>query len=140
MFGDDMIPTKKTPKAGAFDVRTPHAFRFRDRETITIETGLIIECPKGYDYRLRIRSSLAAKGIIMTTGVGLIDEDYCGQDDQLHLIFHNLSGFEQEFDALERVAQINFVEKPEEIQLVKTSINHFRKNETRGGLGSTGRS
>lgn len=133
-----IYPTRKSAKAGAYDVHLPDSLVLEPSETSTVPTGLIIECPKGYDYRVRVRSSVAAQGVIMTTGVGLIDEDYCGAEDELHFILHNLSKERVIFERFARVGQINFVKKPPEIVFQSEPLSYFEDNETRGGIGSTG--
>ena len=48
-----------------------------------IPLGVAIELPKGYEAFVIPRSSTFAKyGIIMANSMGLIDETYCGENDQ----------------------------------------------------------
>jgi dUTP pyrophosphatase len=44
-----------------------------------VHTGLAVEVPWGFELQLRSRSSMGAKGIMLTNGVGTVDCDYRGE-------------------------------------------------------------
>ena len=111
-----------------------------------ISTGLIIETPPGYFYKVHIRSGLSVKhGICLANDVGIIDEDYCGPEDELKVAMVKL------FDPRDpnnnapfivergmRIAQIIFEKNAlPEIEWEEMEQADFA-GKTRGGFGSTG--
>ena len=51
-----------------------------------IPTNLIIETPKNYMLMLASRSSTPIKlGLRVSNGIGIIDQDYCGPEDEIKL-------------------------------------------------------
>jgi dUTP pyrophosphatase len=59
--------------------------------TVTIETGIFIAIPHGYEGQIRPRSSMGLKGIIIPNSPGTIDSDFRGE---IKIILLNLSGKE----------------------------------------------
>lgn len=113
------------------------------RETIVIEPGLIelipanviVQVPKGYMLALISRSSTPKKkGLLKPHSIGVIDQDYCGEQDELKIQVYNFTD------------QLVTVEKGEKIaQGVFVRVDKFEFNEveqmvapSRGGFGSTG--
>lgn len=65
----------------------------KQKEFITIPTGLIIEIPKGYEAQVRPRSGLASKyGVTVLNTPGTVDSDYRGEVKVI-LINHNVKDF-----------------------------------------------
>ena len=127
------LPKYETPGAVAFDCVV--------RETMTIEPkgigrlagNVVVAVPEGYMLFIRDRSSTAKKkGLMITAGV--VDQDYCGDNDEILLQFYNPSDAPVTVERGERVAQGVFlaVLKPdwEEVATMNKS--------DRGGFGSTG--
>lgn len=113
------------------------------RETIVIEPGLIelipanviVQVPEGYMLALISRSSTPKKkGLLKPHSIGVIDQDYCGEQDELKIQVYNFTD------------QLVTVEKGEKIaQGVFIRVDKFEFNEvdqmvapSRGGFGSTG--
>lgn len=100
-----------------------------------VSTGLVIATPPGHFLMLAARSSLfRKKGLILTNGIGVVDEDYSGDDDVISLSLHNLNrGCVCHIKKGERLAQGIFVRisKPEFVEAIAMG-------ESRGGWGSTG--
>jgi dUTP pyrophosphatase len=111
-----------------------------------VPTGLIIESPPGYYFKVFMRSGLAIKhGISLVNDVGIIDEDYCGPDDEVKigLIRHfNPSDPKLEKPIIiekgTRIAQLIF-EKNDipKIEWQEQNKSDFA-GDSRGGFGSTG--
>src|SRR6056297_1668336 len=52
-------------------------------DTLLIQTGVAIQLPTGYEAHLAPRSSTFKKfGLIQVNSVGVIDESYCGDNDE----------------------------------------------------------
>ena len=118
------------------------AFDFYTREETTIEpqgfqmlpTNLIIETPKNYALVIAARSSSAKKkGLSMRNGIGVIDQDYCGEGDEIHLLIQNLTDSAVKIEKGERLAQGMFVR----IDNAKWEEVDSMTNDNRGGFGST---
>ena len=81
---DIPLPARKTSRSAGLDVYAAETVHLHPGKVALISTGLIIECPAGYFYKVHIRSGIAVKnGICLANDVGIIDEDYCGPDDEL---------------------------------------------------------
>ena len=71
------LPKKATDGSAAFDVCTAQAFAIFPGQSVLIDTGFIIDIPKGWMALLFGRSGLGAKaGIRLSTGVSVIDSDF----------------------------------------------------------------
>ncbi len=131
---DVPFPEYKTGGAIAFDIAIPKGGVIPPGEAVIFETGLVIATPKGYGLILASRSSNAKKGIVLANGIGVIDQDYCGPDDQLRLSLRNMNKEPYTVEDGERLAQGIFLPIPEVV---------FEEVETlsapnRGGFGTTG--
>ncbi|MEA3249319.1 MAG: dUTP diphosphatase [Patescibacteria group bacterium] len=133
---DKDLPMPKYETAGAV------AFDVYARETTTIEseaigyipTNLIVCIPKGYCLLLASRSSTPKKGLMIPHGMGLIDQDYCGPEDEMLVMVHNFTDQAVTVKRGERIAQGMLI--PIEIpELIETDVS---TDKTRGHFGSTG--
>lgn len=118
------------------------AFDFCSRETLTIAphglmripTGLIIATPEGYVLVVSARSSLAIKkGLMLANGIGLVDSDYCGPNDEILISVYNLTNQEITIEKGDRLAQGMFL-KVERAQWEEVTA---MEAADRGGFGST---
>lgn len=131
---DVPFPEFKTDGAIAFDIAIPKGGVIPPGESVIFSTGLVVATPKGYGLILASRSSNAKKGIVLTNGIGVIDQDYCGPEDELRLSLRNLNTEPYIVEDGERLAQGIFFPVPEVT---------FEEVETlsapnRGGFGTTG--
>lgn len=127
------LPQYQTSGAVAFDLYSRQDLIIKPHELIRIPTNLIIEVPSGYMLYLKDRSSLSKKkGLIATAGI--IDQDFCGPNDEILFQVYNFTEDNVEIKKGERLGQAVFVkiakaeweEVSEDIKLV-----------SRGGFGST---
>lgn len=104
-------------------------------ESKLIPLGIAMELPEGYEAIVAPRSSTFSKyNIIMTNSIGVIDESYCGSDDQWHF-----PAYAVEYCYIkknERICQFRIIEHQPEFNFKEVDS---LDNENRGGLGSTGR-
>ncbi len=129
------LPEYQTPGSVAFDIYTREEATIPPHEFKMLPTNLIIETPKNYMLMLSARSSSAKKkGLNMRNGVGIIDQDYCGEKDEIHILVQNLTDESVNVERGERLAQGMFVR-------VDTATWHevdTMSEMSRGGFGSTG--
>ena len=113
------------------------------RETITIEpktialipANVIVETPEGYVFMIASRSSTPRKkGLTFPHGVGIIDQDYCGPEDEIKIQVYNFTHQTVTIERGEKIAQGIFV-RVDQMELVEIDD---MGNKTRGGFGSTG--
>lgn len=100
-----------------------------------IPGNIIAEIPKGYMIMLCLRSSTPRKfGLVMPQSVGIIDNDYCGEDDEIQIQVYNITDDVVTVERGTRIAQCVLVrvDTPELIEVDEMS------DQSRGGFGSTG--
>ncbi len=133
---DTTLPLPKYESAGAvgFDMVT--------RETTVIEPGkiglvpgnVIVKVPAGYALLLLPRSSLPRKkGLICPHSLGVIDQDYHGDKDELMVQVQNITDAPVTVERGERIAQGLFVK----VETAEWDEVDSHGAETRGGFGST---
>ena len=127
------LPEYKTGGAVAFDLITRETTIIKSHEVGRIPSNVIVKIPVGFMLYIKDRSSTAMKkGLLITAGI--IDQDYCGDNDELLTQFYNFSDHDVTIERGERVAQGIFVkiEKGdwEEVESMDSS--------SRGGFGTTG--
>lgn len=129
------LPKYHTSESAGFDIASNEDVVIDPGQVAKIPTGLVIAAPSGHFLLISARSSLALKkGLNMANGVGIIDPDYAGPSDQIHIIVHNFTNQPVEVKKGERLAQGIFL--PAE-QAVWEEVDQLREND-RGGVGSTG--
>ncbi|MBT4857132.1 dUTP diphosphatase [Candidatus Uhrbacteria bacterium] len=132
---DATIPAYKTPGAVAFDLAIVEDVSIEPRSFIMARTGLVIEVPEGHALILASRSSNPGKkGIDLANSIGVIDQDYSGPKDEIHLLLENITDETVTLSAGDRVSQGMIIpvirptfEEADELAL-----------ESRGGFGTTG--
>ncbi len=135
--GSDLeLPTRGTPQAAGYDVRSAEDVTLEPGEIRLVGTGFAMELPAHLECQVRPRSGLALKhGITVPNSPGTIDPDYRGE---VCVILQNLGPKAVRLERGERIAQLVFArfETPELVevdQLTGTARGA-------GGFGSTGTS
>ncbi|PID84585.1 dUTPase [Candidatus Gracilibacteria bacterium] len=125
----------KTDGACAFDFRSSEDVSFAPREWKFIETGTVVETPKGYMLMIAPRSGTFKNyKLMLVNSIGIIDQDYSGDNDTIKFAYINMSDETIEVKTGDRIGQGVFVkiEKPE-FEFVENM-----NNSDRGGFGTTG--
>ncbi|MFA7301381.1 MAG: dUTP diphosphatase [Candidatus Shapirobacteria bacterium] len=128
------LPAYKTAGAAAFDLCSRIDIIVPLHQVVLIPLNVAIEVPKGYHSILMSRSSTQKLGISPANGLGLIDNDYCGDNDEWHFAAINHTDHEVKIEKGMRIAQV-LIEKTEIIEIVE--VEHL-DNIDRGGFGTTG--
>lgn len=103
-------------------------------EFAIIPLGVSIQLPDGYEALLLPRSSTFERyGIIQTNSIGVIDEAYCGDDDEWGMpVYATRDTF---IPKGARICQFRIIEHQTEYTF---SPEKTLGNNARGGFGSTG--
>jgi dUTP pyrophosphatase len=125
----------KTSGACAFDFESLEDYVFAPGEWKLVDTGTVIATPHGYCLMIAPRSGTFKNFWLMqVNSVGIIDQDYCGDEDTIKFAYMNMRKEEVRINKGERIGQGMFVkiEKPEFIIVEKM------EGTNRGGFGTTG--
>jgi dUTP pyrophosphatase len=135
-FSDEMERlTYIDGKSDWIDLRAAEDVVMKQGEFKLIPLGVAMELPKGYEAHLVPRSSTFKNyGIIQTNHMGVIDETYCGDNDQWRFPAYALR--DTEIHAGDRICQFRIMEHQPAIRFEEVES---LDNEDRGGFGSTGR-
>lgn len=127
------LPEYKTPGAVAFDVLARLTTEIPAKSIGRVPTNIIVEIPKGYMLLLKDRSSTPKnKGLLCT--IGFIDQDYCGDNDEIQLQFYNFTENTVIIGRGERIGQAALVR----IDTAEWTETESMNRKDRGGFGSTG--
>ena len=131
------IPKRATKSSAGYDLASAEDVLIKPKEIVLIPTGLKAKFPGDEVMIVFPRSSLAIKkGLMMSNGVGGVDRDYYGnEDNEGHLMVPiiNFTDHDVKVEKGERIAQGIFVK-------YHTVTNDLTIYDTRdGGFGSSGR-
>lgn len=135
---DKTLPLPKYETAGSvgFDLICRESAQIAPQSIVLIPANVIVETPPGYMLMVCLRSSTPRKlGLMMPQGVGIVDNDYCGEADELKIQVYNFTDEIVNVERGSRIAQAVFVrvDTPEWNEVEQMS------NTSRGGFGSTDR-
>ena len=129
------LPQYETTGAVAFDVITRETTVIAPKQMSLIPGNVIVKIPEGYALILAPRSSLPRKkGLTFPHSIGIIDQDYHGEKDELLVQVFNFTDAPVTVERGERIAQGMFVK----IERAEWEEVDDHGAETRGGFGSTG--
>lgn len=134
-FTDKIERIKKIDNGDWIDLRSAETVELKAGEFKLIPLGVAMELPKGYEAHIVPRSSTYKNfGIIQTNHQAVIDESYCGDNDQWFYPAYALR--DTVINVNDRICQFRIMEKQPEITIIEVnSLN----NDDRGGIGSTGK-
>lgn len=129
------LPKYETSGAVAFDVIARVETIVPPGEIALVPGNVIVEIPQNYMLILASRSSTPIKKGLMTPhGIGIIDQDYCGPEDELKVQLYNFTKDPVTVARGERIAQGIFARID---RFDWAEVEEIEK-PTRGGFGSTG--
>lgn len=122
-------------KSDWVDLRAAAKIELKAGEFKLIPLGIAMELPKGYEAHIVPRSSTFKNfGIIQTNHCGIVDETYCGDNDQWFFPAYALR--DTVIEVNDRICQFRIFEHQPELMFEEvTSLD----NADRGGIGSTGK-
>ena len=130
------LPEYQTSGSAGFDLYARKTTKILPKEIKLVPGNFVIKTPPGYMLAVVNRSSTPKrKGLMLPNGVGVIDSDYCGPDDELGILMYNFKDEEVIVEKGERIAQAIFIKVE---QAGWEEIDEM-ENKNRGGFGSTGK-
>lgn len=130
------LPTYQTAGSAGFDIYARENIVITSKAIALVPSNLIIATPPGYMLVVASRSSTPKrKGLMVANGIGIVDSDYSGPEDEIKILVYNFTENEVVVEKGERIAQGLFV-KVEQGQWEEVEE---MESPTRGGFGSTGK-
>ncbi len=131
------LPERSTEGSVGYDLFALEETEIEPLELKLVRTGLVIKSEPPYALFIFPRSSLfKKKKLIMPNSAGIIDFDYCGQEDEVKVPLLNLGQEKVLIKAYEKIAQAVF------LYVAFPKIREITQEElpqsSRGGFGSTG--
>lgn len=128
------LPVYATGGSVGFDLLCRESVEVLPRKIELIPGNVVVRIPTGYFLMLTLRSSTPRrKGLLIPNGVGIIDQDYCGEGDELKVQVLNFSEEAVMVKRGERIAQGLF------IPVMHVEWDEIEElGQGRGGFGSTG--
>ena len=129
------LPEPATGGAAGFDLAAATDMEIPPHSIRLVGTGLVIAVPSGHFLGIFARSSTPLKrGLMVANGVGIIDSDYCGPEDEIKIQVLNVTDAPVKVSRGDRLAQGIVLPAPrvewEEVKEITAT--------SRGGFGSTG--
>ncbi len=128
------LPEYKTSGAAAMDLYIRQGAVIQPHTIEVVPLNVAIKPPAGHFVLMAARSSLRKRGLMLSNGIGILDEDYAGDEDEYQAALYNFSTEPVEVKTGERVVQI--------VVLPYDKVN-WQEVETlgmpnRGAFGTTG--
>ena len=136
-------------KGNWIDVYANSDMIIKEGERAMIPLGFAMQLPEGFEAHLAPRSStFKTWGIIQTNHLGIIDNSYCGDNDQWFYPAYCLIGKKTTYDREigefikyteikkgDKIAQFRIIEIQPSIEFEEVEV---LRNDDRNGFGSTG--
>lgn len=134
---DKALPLPKYETAGSvgFDFVAREDTTIAPKTVALVPGNVVVEVPANYMLLVSLRSSTPRKkGLLMPHGIGVIDHDYCGPEDEIKIQVYNFTDSPVTVARGEKVAQGIFVH----IDKFEWEESESMREKSRGGFGSTG--
>lgn len=131
---DVALPVYQTEGAAGFDLASSVEMTVAPGQVALVPTGLVIAVPAGHFLGLFARSSTPLKrGLMVANGVGIVDADYSGPEDEIKIEVLNFTQAPVTVRPGDRLAQGVI------LPCVRATWDERApEGTTRGGFGSTG--
>jgi len=134
-FASDIEPLKApTKSANWVDLRAAKDVEIKKGEFTMIPLGVAMKLPEGYEALVAPRSSTYKNfGVIQVNSIGIIDETYCGDEDQW--FYPVLAMRDTVIHKNDRICQFRIISHQPALDF---EIVDRLDESSRGGFGSTG--
>ena len=134
-FDQDITRIEKISQGDWIDLRAAEDVEMKAGELRVIRLGVGMILPEGYEAHVAPRSSTYKNfSIIQTNSIGIIDNSYCGEEDEWKMSAYALR--DTVIHKNDRICQFRIVEN--QPRLTFTRVAHL-DGPDRGGFGSTGK-
>ena len=122
-------------KSDWIDLRAAKKVELKKDEFALIPLGVGMKLPEGYEAHVVPRSSTFKNyGVIQTNSMGVIDESYCGDNDQWFFPAYALR--DTVIEVNDRICQFRIMKKQPQVEFLEVEV---LEAVDRGGHGSTGK-
>lgn len=122
-------------KSDWIDLRAAKEMELKAGQYAMIPLGIAMKLPEGYEAHIVPRSSTYKNyGLIQTNHMGVVDESYCGDNDQWHMPVYALR--DTVIHVNDRICQFRIMEHQPKIVFEEVEA---LSAPDRGGFGSTGK-
>ena len=122
-------------KSDWIDLRAAKKMELKAGQHAMIPLGVAMKLPEGYEAHIVPRSSTYKNyGLIQTNHMGVVDESYCGDNDQWHMSVYALR--DTVVHVNDRICQFRIMEHQPKIVFEEVEALNA---PDRGGFGSTGK-
>ena len=129
------LPAYQSDGAAGFDLYCRVQTTIGPGEVALLPANVVVATPPGYMLLVAARSSTPRrKGLSVPHGIGVIDQDYSGDGDEIHVQVYNFTNRPVIVERGERIAQAVFVR----VDRATWQEVDTMEAPTRGGFGSTG--
>ena len=133
-FDKEIDKIKKIDIGDWIDLRAAETVVLKKGEYKMIPLGVGMYLPSGYEAHVVPRSSTFKNfGVIQANHMGVIDESYCGENDQWY--FPAIALRDTVICKNDRICQFRIAKKQPEVEIFE--VEHLAE-KSRGGFGSTG--
>ena len=133
-FYNDLTRLEKIEKGDWIDLRSAVDVKMKKGDFLLIPLGIAMKLPNGYEAHVVPRSSTFKNfGIIQANSMGIIDNSYCGDDDQWY--FPAIAMRDTKIKKNDRICQFRIIEKMKSVDFKEVDK---LDEKSRGGFGSTG--
>mgnify|MGYP003362950888 FL=1 len=133
-FTNQIDKLAKITRGDWIDLRSAETIELKAGDFKLIPLGVAMQLPEGYEAHIAPRSSTFKNwGILQTNSIGIIDNSYCGDNDQwLMPVYATRDTIINQND---RICQFRIVANQPSIEF--TEVDSLGSQD-RGGVGSTG--
>ena len=129
------LPVYETGGSVGFDIVCREDTSVASKSIGLIPGNAIVKVPEGYALVIALRSSTPSrKSLMCPHGIGVVDNDYCGPEDELMVQVYNFSDEPVKVKRGEKIAQGVFVK----VEKAEWDESGHMDGKSRGGFGSTG--
>lgn len=129
------IPQHQTAGSVGVDLYSRINAQIQPKELKILPSNITVEIPRGYMFMVALRPSAAKKyNLFVPHSVGIIDQDYCGEKDEVLLPLYNFGDHPAQIKKGERICQGMYIRVD---QVDFTETGSIISDKSRGSYGST---
>jgi dUTP pyrophosphatase len=130
----DIEKIKRIENGNWIDLRSSISIDLKQGQYFLIPLGIAIQLPLNYEALLVPRSSTFKNyGIIQSNSIGVVDESYCGDNDEWKMSVYCTK--DTHININDRICQFRIFKRQPQFDIIEVDMLN---NNNRGGFGSTG--